>query len=612
MSRFISKKSGGIVLLSLFLFLAASAPYLQTARFDFLILDDDLYVTANPAVKEGLRPEGIRWAFRTFHSYNWHPLTWISHMADVSLFGMHPGGHHLAGVFFHGANTVLLFLLLAIGTGAIRRSAFVAALFALHPLHVESVAWIAERKDLLSAFFGFGCIALYFLYVKKKGRALYLAALLLYALSLLSKPTLVTLPFLLLLLDFWPLERWGPPPLSAGLAGRGKKRKNTAVPDGGGASTGRLLLEKAPFLGLALLSSVMTFLAQYYGGAVRSLDAIPLAVRVENALYSYVVYIWKTVWPLSLAVYYPHPMDLPDWPAMGPQALLLKAAAAAVFLAVLSFLVFRAGKRRRFLVTGWLWYFLALVPMIGIVQVGSHAVADRYTYIPLVGLFIIAAWGIPDLLGGWRWKRVFLAASGGVVLAALAAVTCLQVSHWKDSESLFRRAVDVVPGSALMEVNLGNVLLGKGAVDEAVAHYEAALAIRPHYGVALYFLGQASVRGGDMEKAAASFRRALAIPEDRERGYYPIGLQKAVNAHYQLGRLALTKGDIEGAEKSFAFVAEHAPEHRGDLYRALARALESQGKMVEAEAYRKKAGENVPAPGPGKAGEPAGEGPGRR
>ncbi len=611
MSRFISKKHGGIVLLSLLLFLAACVPYLQTARFDFLVLDDDLYVTANPAVKEGLRPEGIRWAFRTFHSYNWHPLTWISHMADVSLFGMNPGGHHLAGVFFHGANTILLFLLLAIGTGAIRRSAFVAALFALHPLHVESVAWISERKDLLSAFFGFGCIALYFLYAKRKGRALYLAALLLYTLSLLSKPTLVTLPFLLLLLDYWPLERWGPPP-PAVPAGGERKRKKTAAPEGGGSSTGRLLLEKAPFLGLALLSSVMTFLAQYYGGAVRSLDAIPLAVRVENALYSYVVYIWKTVWPLSLAVYYPHPMDLPDWPAMGPQALHLKAAAAAVFLAVLSILVFRAAKRRPFLVTGWLWYLLALVPMIGIVQVGSHAVADRYTYIPLVGLFIIAAWGVPDLLGGWRWKRVFLAASGGVVLAALAAITFSQMSHWKDSESLFRRAVDVVPGSALMEVNLGNVLLGKGAVDAAAAHYEAALEIRPHYGVALYFLGQASLRGGDTEKAAASFRRALAIPEDRERGYYPIGLQKAVNAHFQLGRLALLQGDVEGAEKHFAFVVKHAPEHRGDLYRELARALEGRGKTVEAEAYRKKAEENIPAPGPGKAGEPAGEAPGGR
>ena len=587
MSRLISDKGTRVLLLSVLLFLAACAPYLQTARFDFVNLDDDLYVTENAQVKEGLGLKGVLWAFGTFHSYNWHPLTWISHMLDVSLFGMNPGYHHLVNAFFHGGNTLLLFFLLRIGTGALGRSAFVAALFALHPLHVESVAWISERKDLLSAFFGFGCIAFYFLYAEKRGKAFYLLALFLYGMSLLAKPTLITLPFLLMLLDFWPLKRWGLP--QAVPAGRGKKRKNPESGEETGSSMGRLLLEKGPFLCLAVFSSVMTFLAQYSGGAVRSLEAIPLTVRIENALYSYVAYAWKMVWPAHLAVYYPHPMDLPDWSAMGPQTLLLKAAAGAFLLAGLSFIVFLARKRRPYLVTGWLWYLLTLVPMIGIVQVGSHAIADRYTYIPLVGLFIILAWGIPDLPGRWRKKRMFLVLSGGAVLVALAVMTFQQVSCWKNSESLYRRAVDAVPDGALMEVNLGNTLLGQGRTDEAIGHYEGALKIRPQYGVALYFLGQAWQREGDMEKAAAYYSRALEIRGDREKGFYPVGLSKAVNAHFQLGNRALEQGDVEKGETHFAFVMKYTTHYQGDIFHRLALAYERQGKTVTAAEYLKKA-----------------------
>lgn len=587
MSRFISDRKTGILLIYVLLFLAACIPYLQTARFDYLNLDDDLYVTNNPSVREGLGLKGLLWAFGTFHSYNWHPLTWISHMLDVSLFGMNPGYHHLVNVFFHGLNTLLLFLLLRTGTGALGRSAFVAALFALHPLHVESVAWISERKDLLSAFFGFGCISFYFQYARKGGKALYLLALFFCALSLLAKPTLVTLPFLLLLLDFWPLKRWGLPRAAPG--GRGGKRKKTEPGRDDGPSPRRILFEKAPFLGLAVFSAVMTSLAQYFGGAVRTLEAVPFLVRIENALYSYVAYGWKMIWPVQLAVYYPHPMDLPDWPLMGPQILLLKAAAATLLLAGLSFLVFLIRKRRPCLVTGWVWYLLMFVPMIGLVQVGSHALADRYTYIPLVGLFIIAAWGVPDLLERRRGKAAFMILSGAAVLAALAVLTFQQVSYWKNSESLYRRAVEAVPGGALMAVNLGNTLLGQGRTDEAIHYYETALEIRPQYGAALYFLGNAWLGKRDFEKAAAYYRRALEIPEDREKGYYPIGLEKAVNASFQLGNEALRRGDLETGEKHFGFVMKYTTRYHGDIFHRLALAAEEQGYTAKAAEYRKKA-----------------------
>ncbi len=589
MSRFISEKGTRVLLISILLFLVACGPYLQTTRFDFLNMDDDRYITANPAMKEGISPKGILWAFGTFHTGNWHPLTWISHMTDISLFGMNPGYHHLVNTFFHGANTVLLFLLLFVGTGALGRSAFVAALFALHPLHVESVAWISERKDLLSTFFGFGCIALYFQYVLKKGKALYLSALFLYAMSLLSKPTLVTLLLILLLLDFWPLKRWGLP--QAVLPGRGRKKETPASREDTGSSPGKLLLEKAPFLCLAVISIVMNFLAQHSVGAVRSLEAVPLTVRIENAIYSYGVYAWNMIWPARLAFYYPHPMDLPDWLDTGPYWLLLKAAAAALLLAGLSLSFFLARKRFPYLVTGWLWYILTFVPMIGIVQLGSKAMADRYTYIPLVGLFIIAAWGIPDLLGEWRKKKVFLVLSGGAILAALTAVTFQQVSYWENSESLYRRTVSVVPHSALIEVNLGNTLLSKGRVKEAISHYENALKIRPQYGVALYSLGQAWQRDGDMEKAAAYYQQALEIPRDREKGFHPIDLSKAVNAHIQLGNRALQQKDADLAEEHFAFVMQYTTQYNASIYRELARAFEEQGKTGKATAYRKKAEE---------------------
>lgn len=562
----ISKGRRLVLSVAVVLFLAALVPYLQTARFDFVGLDDDLYVTENPRVKEGLTPEGVSWAFRTFHSYNWHPLTWISHMADVSLFGMDPGRHHLMNAFFHAANTLLLFLLLRTGTGALWRSAFVAALFALHPLHVESVAWISERKDLLSTLFGFGCIAAYFRYAGKGGNASFVAALLLFLLSLLSKPTLVTLPILLLLLDFWPLER--------------------------GESLGKLLLEKLPFFLLSMGSAAVTVTAQYLGGAVRSFEAIPLSVRVENALWSYIVYAWKAVWPAGLAVYYPHPVDLPDWPAMGGEVLLWKAVAAGAVLALATLGVFHGRKRYPWLVTGWFWYLLTLVPMIGIVQVGSHAVADRYTYIPLTGLFLAAVWGVPVLMGRWREKRAFAVVSivsAVSVLAVLGALTFRQASCWRDSETLFRRAVAAVPEGALMHVNLGKTLVRQGSFEEAVLQYEKALRIRPLYGAALYLLGQAYQRAGDEAKAREYYTRALEVPGDRKKGAYPIGLFKAVNARYQLGTMAARKGDAEEAERHFAFVMRFATGLQGPILRQLAEAWEKRGNENLAFAYREKA-----------------------
>lgn len=584
----ISKRKSLVLTVAAVLFLAALVPYLQIARFDFVGLDDDLYVTENPRVKEGLTPGGVVWAFRTFHSYNWHPLTWISHMADVSLFGTDPGRHHLVNAFLHAVNTLLLFLLLRTGTGALWRSALVAALFALHPLHVESVAWISERKDLLSTLFGFGCIAVYSRYGRSGKTSLFLASLLLFLLSLLSKPTLVTLPVLLLLLDLWPLERRERP--------------------------GRLLLEKVPFFLLSAGSAAVTVAAQYLGGAVRSLDAIPLAVRVENALWSYVVYAWKAVWPAGLAPYYPHPMDLPGWSAMGGEALFWKALAAGAALLAVTLGVFRWRKRFPWLATGWFWYLLTLVPMIGIVQVGSHAVADRYTYVPLVGLFLAAVWGAAALAGRWRGKRAFPVVAVAVSLAVVAVLGTLsvrQASCWRDSESLFRRAVRVVPDGALMHVNLGNILIRQGRFEEAVSEYGEALKIRPRYGAALYYLGQAWMRAGDEEKAGGYYTRALEVRGDREKGFYPIGLAKAVNARYQLGAMAARRGDAREAERNFAFVMRFTDRYRGSMLRQLAEAWEKRGDEALAAAYREKAkayGEAAPSREEGPAGGGDGDG----
>jgi len=389
-------------MISLFLILTIVMVYGQVKNFDFVGFDDQDYVTENIQVQKGLTVESVIWTFTTFHSANWHPLTWLSHMLDCELYGLNPMGHHWTNIIIHLANTILLFLVLKLMTGAIWRSAFVAALFALHPLHVESVAWVSERKDVLSTFFGLLMISAYYRYVKNPGLKKYLLVIILLSLGLMTKPMLVTFPFVLLLLDYWPLKRFQ------------FKNDREIQPDEvkyfGFHGFLRLIIEKIPLFIPVVISSVLTFLAQQSQGAVKALGALPLKNRVANAFVSYVSYNVKAVWPSNLAVFYPHPENtIPAW----------QIIAAVLIIAVATFLSIHSLKKYPYIAVGLFWYLGTLIPVIGLVQVGEQAMADRYTYISLIGVFIIIAWGVPDLLKKWQYRKIFLGLSAVVILSAL-------------------------------------------------------------------------------------------------------------------------------------------------------------------------------------------------
>ena len=410
-----------------------------------------VYVFENHHIQNGITGNGIRWAFTTGHAANWHPLTWISHMLDVQFFGLNPQWHHLTNLLFHIANVLLLFFVLHRMTKALWQSAFVAALFALHPLHVESVAWVAERKDVLSTFFWMLTLVAYGYYAERPRLKSYLAVIAFFALGLMAKPMLVTLPFVLLLLDYWPLERFAKVnrfrqferKLTAPFLHAGKKEKRetpqkspskyrnrqTIIPMDIDSSSGS---GKNPPLCPAILSCTATYIAQNKGGAVAPIEIYTLGIRIANALVSYLIYITKMIWPDNLAVFYPHPGMLPFWQCSG---LLL--------LAAVTFAVFRTAKRFPYLPVGWLWFTGTLVPVIGIVQVGGQAMADRYTYIPSIGLFIMAAWGIPGIFKKRRYGKEILAASSALCLPCLFVLTVIQVGYWRDSVTLFDHALNV-------------------------------------------------------------------------------------------------------------------------------------------------------------------------
>ena len=382
-----SNKNGSL-LICLTLILTTLAVFYQVCTYDFVNFDDAEYIYENPNIQAGITPEAIKWAFTTGRANNWHPLTWLSHMLDWQLFGPNPGGHHLTNLIFHIANTLLLFVVLKQMTGAIWPSAFVAALFALHPLHVESVAWVAERKDVLSTFFWILTMWAYVRYVRRPKIVSYLLVVVFFVLGLISKPMLVTLPFVLLLLDYWPLDRLNP------------KRPKVS-----------LLIEKVPLFVMVLASCIVTFIVQSKSGAMLSGKSYSLLIRLANAFISYLQYITKMIWPVRLTMFYPHP---------GPNVSILYGIISAVFLLVVTIFIFQFAANRRYLVTGWFWYLGTLVPVIGLVQVGDQAMADRYSYITLTGLFIIIAWGLPELLGKWPHRKVVLWMCSLIVLFALA------------------------------------------------------------------------------------------------------------------------------------------------------------------------------------------------
>jgi tetratricopeptide (TPR) repeat protein len=474
--------------------------YLPVLGFGF-VFDDFQYITGNPPVAGGLGPSSLGWAFSTGYAGNWHPLTWLSLMADVSLFGLRPGPMHLVNLLFHAANTALLCQLLTLLTGARLRSAMAALLFGIHPLHVESVAWITERKDLLSTLFGLLAVLAYAAFVRRGGIARYLGLLLLFAASLLAKPMLVTLPFLLLLLDYWPLERWRPaggdqgPPLS------------------------RLVLEKVPLLALSVASGAVTLVVQSRDGAVQSLEYFPLVVRLKNAALSYLTYLVKTLAPFGLSIVYQHQGgDIPTLRALGAAAVLLGLTWASL----------GPGRRRRYLAVGWLWYLGTLVPVIGLVQVGGQAMADRYSYIPLVGIFVAGVWGTADLLGRvprGKWIGVGLSA---ILALSLGVLSFRQIGFWRDDTTLFHRALAVNPGNWMALNNLAGAYSRLGRTKEATLYYRQALQLNPAFrAVARFQTGEGYFGSGRYQEAIGYYREALQLKPDFPEAMLSLGLSYA-------------------------------------------------------------------------------------
>jgi tetratricopeptide (TPR) repeat protein len=449
---------------------------------DFVNYDDDFYVTNNEFVQEGLSSRSIAWAFTTWHMGNWHPLTWISHIIDCSIFGLNPAGHHLVSVGLHIVNVVLLFLILKRMTRATWPSAFAAAMFGLHPLAVESVAWIAERKNVLSTFFAFLTIGAYFWYTQKPGLWRYVATALAFAAGLLSKPMLVTLPFVLILLDYWP-------------TGRFKEERGLRW-------FWRAAVEKLPLLVMSVIICVVTYKAQAGTGAVSDIVSLPLGLRVGNAFVSYIQYIEKIFYPASLAPLYP--LDL-----KGPA--LWQICVSAVLLFTLTAAVIERRRRHRFMFTGWLWYLGTLVPVIGLIQVGSQSIADRYMYLPGIGIYIIIAWIAGEATAKLRLPKVIPAAVGALIIVLLLLATRVQVGYWKSSLSLSEHALAITQNNHIMHTNAGTALMGVGRIDEAIEHFRRALAINPIYVEARDDLGCALQEKGLDTEAAAEFEDVLRL-----------------------------------------------------------------------------------------------------
>ena len=563
----------------LVLVLATAVVYLQVKDYDFVNYDDNEYITENRHVQTGLTYGNITWAFTAFHVSNWHPLTWISHMLDCQLFGLKPGLHHLVNLFFHMANTLLLFLILHRMTKAIWQSAFVAAVFAIHPLHVESVAWVTERKDVLSTLFWMLTIGAYVFYVERRELKRYLFTLLFFALGLLAKPMLVTLPFVLILLDYWPLRRLtigksavnDNPQSEKSLNTHRKKKERgrdtkkaehinkTEKQNRQRPAIGHIILEKVPFFVLALASSIVTYMAQQKAGAVGSLQRFPLSARIANAIVSYCGYIGKMIWPENLAVLYPHPGMLPTW----------EVVAAVFFLGITTFLIIRNVKRYPYLTTGWLWYLGTLVPVIGLVQVGVQAMADRYTYIPIIGVSIMVAWGVPELLRKWRHRNAALAAVAVITLSIFSYVTWKQVGYWQNSVTLFKHTLEKTTNNPIMQNNLGNTLEDEGRLDEAIAHYTESLRIDPNLADSYNNIGLALTKQGRADEAIPNFLKAIRISANH-----------AV-AHYNLGTVLASRGKLDEAIYHFRESIRISPDY-AKAYNNLGNVLLMQGKIDEA------------------------------
>lgn len=521
-------RAWGPELVTLFLLLLATiSVYGQVYRHEFINFDDNLYVLDNPYINQGLSFEGIIWAFTTPHVYNWHPLTSISHMIDCSLFGLDAGAHHLMNLAIHLVNTTLLFWILRVSTGRFLPSIFVAALFALHPLHVESVAWASERKDTLSAFFGFVAFLTYMRYTSNPSLKRYTLVFVPFILGLMSKQMLVTWPFVLLLLDYWPLHRIG--------------TNGGGAPESSNSTTRSLaycVVEKIPFLLISIIASVVVYRVQSESGMTQSSEYAGFASRVQNSLVSYMTYLSQTVWPTNLAVFYPHPGDsIPVW----------KTLASITFLATVSATVILLRKRRYYIV-GWLWFLGTLVPVIGLVQVGLQAHADRYTYLPLIGLFIMFAYALDD---AFRRARLTCVASMLVVIGILLPATWIQVGHWRTSATIFRHTLNSTQYNYWAHNALGFTLYTEGDYETAEVHFRNAVNIRPSYADARFNLAVIMENTNRPTQAIEAYLETIRY-NAIHRG-----------ANYNIANLLVRNGSPQDAVSHYETVLSNEPDHFG-------------------------------------------------
>jgi Flp pilus assembly protein TadD len=499
------------------------AVYWQVSGFDFINYDDNLYIYENPHIREGLTADFLIWAFTAIHGHNWLPLTWVSHTLDWQIFGLWAGGHHFTSVFIHILNSLLLFWIFRKMTGSVWRSALVAALFAIHPLHVQSVVWVAERKDVLSAFFFMLSLWAYGIYVQRQKWSAYIGVTIFFIFGLMSKPMVVTLPFVLLLLDYWPLKRISPD-------SRAKTLRS---------QVSRLIIEKLPLFFLSALSSVITLLVQKHVGAVTSIERIPLIDRLANVLISYITYIAKTLWPVKLAVFYPFPDHFPSW----------KIAVAVLILLAISLTAVVLIKRKPYILIGWLWFLGTLVPVIGIVQVGTQSMADRYTYLPMIGLFVMVAWSFPPFSEQPSWLKKGMATATGMVLLILSAAAWVQAGYWQNSKTLFSRALEVTSGNTIAHNNLGAALLNAGRADEAILHCREALKTNPGFTDAIFNLGAALMAKGQADDAVQILGQLLEMEPDH------------VRARNNLANALIQQGKIDEAVRHFQMILENQPNH---------------------------------------------------
>jgi protein O-mannosyl-transferase len=531
-------------LLAAALVVATCLVYAPVRHYDFVEIDDPLYVRENPHLADGLSLENVRWAFTSEYAAYWIPLTWISYMGDVEVYGrVDPGGHHLTNLVLHLANTLLLFGLLRRTTRAPVRSAFVAALFALHPLHVESVAWITERKDVLSTLFWFLGLWAYAWYAARPGWRRYLPIVACVVLGLLSKPMLVTFPFVLLLMDIWPLRR---------------------ARDGGASGWEAwrpLLLEKVPLLALVVAASVVTYVAQAGFGAAPSLASVPFGLRFANAIVSYATYLWMMVWPSPLTVIYPLPASVP----------VAQLAGASVVLAAVTAFALWGARRWPYLPVGWFWYLGTMVPVIGVVQVGVQARADRFTYVPLVGVFLMLVWACADAAAASRSRRVALAAAGLLVVGASGVQAHRQLSYWRDSVTVWTHAVESTFGVTQFDAHrsLGRILAGQGRTAEALGHFDAAVAIDPSSAEARLDLARILSEAGRPAEAARHLEQVTRADPGM------------IEAHIELAVLLSNAGQEDAAIREYEAALKVKPD-RGDVHNNLGTLLARQERISEA------------------------------